>query len=158
MGKLLKSLGVSSLEEAQKAIAEATAKREAEKSETQKRVELEASLKAQSEILQSQTQALKAFADEQMKSLSDAQRAAVIDLAGDEPAKQIKALTTLRPTWAAPAAPETVTNTAPPPGAPKPVGTNAAQSTDMDTYKSLKEINPILAARFAIANNIFASS
>lgn len=85
-----------------------------------------------------------------LSGLTDAQRTAVTAIAGDDPALQLRAVEALRPTWAA-APPK---DTAPAPSSPKDV-VSTTSNDPRTTWESLKNKNPVLAARFAIANGVF---
>lgn len=158
--KVLKDLGIESPEEAKKAIEAARAAAEAQKSDAQKRGELETTLKNERAEKQAMAEALGAYAKSQMGALTEAQRNAVVAVAGEDPAKQLKTIDALRPTWAgaaapaAPADPPPPKNTAPAPAAPK----DGAPSPPPDAkaiYETLKATNPILASRYALANGVF---
>lgn len=158
--KVLKDLGIESPEEAKKAIDAARAAAEAQKSDAQKRGELESTLKAERAAKQEMAAALDAYAKSQMGALTEAQRNAVAAVAGEDPAKQLKTIEALKPTWAgaaapaAPAAPPPVRDTAPAPAAPK----DGAPSPPPDAkaiHEELQKSNPILAARYALANGLF---
>lgn len=153
--KVLKDLGVDSPEEAKKAVEAARAAAEAQKSDAQKRGELESTLKAERAAKQELAQALDAYAKSQMGALTEAQRNAVAAVAGEDPAKQLKTIDALRPTWAsAPAAPPPPKDTAPAPAAPKE-GASSAPPDAKAIYEELKTNNPVLASRYALANGIF---
>lgn len=155
--EVLKELGVESLSEAKKALDKIRAVEDEKKSDAQKRGELESSLKAERAEKEAMASALGAYAKGQMAALNEAQRSAVEAVAGDDPAKQLKTIEALRPTWAsaaAPAAPAAVQDTAPAPAAPKD-GSPTAPPTPKEIWAGLKESNPVLAARYAIANGVF---
>lgn len=157
--KVLKDLGVDSPEEAKKAIEAARAAAEAQKSDAQKRGELESLLKAERAANQEKAAALDAYAKSQMGALTEAQRNAVAAVAGEDPAKQLKTIEALKPTWAGAAAPAApvelpVRDTAPAPAAPK----DGAPAPPLDAkafYEELKITNPVLASRYALANGLF---
>jgi hypothetical protein len=159
----LKDAGFESVEDAKKAAKELNDKREADKTDAQKRGELETSLKSKDKQLNDMSEALKAYATSQLAGLSDAQKAAVAAVAGDDPAKQLKTIEALRPTWAgvaAPAAPastETKTaDTAPGRMMPKEGG-GTSPADPKAVYAELKKTNPILAARYASENGVHNS-
>lgn len=160
--KFLKDLGIDSLEGAKKAIDQAKAAEEAQKSDAQKRGELETTLKKELAEKQELAAALSSYAKTQMGALTEAQRNAVTALAGDDAAKQLKAIEALSPTWASAAAPAAAVtetkpkDTAPAPAAPKD-GAPSAQPDAKATYEELKKTNPVIAARFALANGVFDS-
>ncbi len=159
--KILKNLGVQSLEDAKKAVDAAKAAEDAKKSAAEKAAELELSLKSKTAEAQAMAEALGAYAKSQMGALTEAQRNAVAAVAGEDPAKQLKTIEALRPTWAsaaapaAPAAPPPPKDTAPAPAAPKE---GAATSTPPDAkaiHEELQKTNPVLAARYALQNGLF---
>jgi hypothetical protein len=158
--KVLKDLGADSPEEVKKAIASAKAAEEALKSDAQKRGELESTLKAERAEKQAMAEALGAYAKSQMGALTEDQRNAVAAVAGDDPAKQLKIIEALKPTWAgaaapaAPAAPPPPKDTAPAPAAPKD-GAPSAPPDAKAIHEELQKVNPVLAARYALQNGIF---
>lgn len=158
--KVLKDLGIESLEDAKKAFEKIKAAEEAQKSDAQKRGELESTLKAERAEKQAMAEALGAYAKAQMDSLTEAQRNAVAVVAGDDPAKQLKTIEALRSTWAsaaapaAPAAPLPPKDTAPAPAAPKDAAPGAPPDAKA-IHEELKRANPVLAARFALQNGLF---
>lgn len=157
--KVLKDLGIDSVDDAKKALAELNAKREAEKTAAQKAADLETSLKATKAENENMASALNAYAKAQMGTLTEAQRQAVVGVAGEDPAKQLKTIEALKPTWvsaSAPAVPavEAPKDTAPAPAAPKD-GTTSSPPDSKAIHAELKKTNPILAARYALSNGIF---
>lgn len=158
--KVLKDLGLESPEEAKKALEKIRAVEEAQKSDAQKRGELESTLKAERAAKQEMAAALDAYAKSQMGALTEAQRNAVAAVAGEDPAKQLKIIEALRPTWAsaaapaAPAAPPPVRDTAPAPAAPKD-GAPSPLPDAKAIHEELQKTNPVLAARYALANGLF---
>lgn len=158
--KVLKDLGIDSPEEAKKAIEAARAAAEAQKSDAQKRGELESTLKSERAEKQAMAEALGAYAKSQMGALTEEQRNAVAALAGEDPAKQLKTIEALKPTWAgaaAPAAPAAalpVKDTAPAPAAPKD-GAPSAPPDAKAIHEELQKTNPVLAARYALSNGLF---
>jgi hypothetical protein len=155
---LLKELGIDNLADAKKLISDANAKREAEKSDAQKRGELEKILEGANKRLEETTSALKSYAEAQLKALSEPQRAAVSALAGEDPAMQLKAIETLRPTWASAAAATAVEkpkDTAIAPSAPNDASSQQSPPDLMAIYNEWKTKNPVWAARFADANQLF---
>ncbi len=73
-----------------------------------------------------------------LEMLNDAQRQAIVAVAGDDRAAQERALATIAPTWG---------RTVAPPPRPEP-------KTPLEVYERIKETNPVMAARFAVANGI----
>lgn len=158
--KVLKDLGAESLDDAKKAVEKSKAVDEAQKSDAQKRGELETTLKAERAEKQELSAALASYAKSQMGTLTDAQRNAVSALAGDDHAKQLKAIDALRSTWTGAAATAAIPvstaskDTAPAAGAPKEV-TPGAPPDVKAVHAQLKATNPIVAARFALDNGLF---
>lgn len=158
--KVLKDLGIESPEEAKRALEKIKQVEEAQKSDAQKRGELESTLKAERAAKQEMAAALDAYAKSQMGALTEAQRNAVAAVAGEDPAKQLKTIEALKPTWAgaaapaAPAAPPPVKDTAPAPAAPKD-GAPSAPPDAKAIHEELQRTNPVLAARYALANGLF---
>jgi hypothetical protein len=142
---LLKDLGVASTDELKAAVEAARAAAESRKTEAEKQAALIAERDGLVKRVQSFGEALTAHANATLSALSDSQKAAVVSLAGDDPAAQLKAISALRPTWAsevpapqgatvpAAAAPQTVTPTTP----------NRKQE-----YESLKAKNPFAASSY----------
>lgn len=158
---VLRDLGVDDVEAAKAALAELAAKREGEKSAAQRAAELDAALKAERESAGAMRDALTAFASGAMSALTEAQRAAVTAVAGDDPAKQVRTIEAMRPTWAASAqapplpaaAPPAPADTAPARSAPSDSGSVSPPDTRA-VYEELRKTNPIIAARFAQANGL----
>lgn len=156
----LKQLGAESFDAAKKAIDAAKAAEESAKSDAQKRGELETTLKSEREEKQAMAEALSAYAKGQMGALTEEQRNAVAAVAGNDPAKQLKTIEALKPTWvsaavpAAPAAAPPPKDTAPAPAAPKD-GAPSASPDVKAIYEELQKTNPILASRYALANGVF---
>src|SRR6185369_11941828 len=99
--KILSELGVEKVDDAKAAIAELKKIRDSEKTETER-------LRAENDTLRQQYQKMTALeavvsvrAKSELTSLSDAQREAVLSLAGEDSSAQLKAIETLRPTWTA---------------------------------------------------------
>lgn len=160
---LLKSLGVDDPEVAKKAISAAKAAEEAQKTEAQRAADEKARADKYEQQLRSKDEALSAYAKDQMTGLTDAQRKAVMDVAGDDAALQLKTISALRPTWASAAAPAAtaatqaaqVQDTAPGRTAPKDEGSNSTPVDDKAVWEELKKTNPIVAARFALQTGLF---
>lgn len=105
---------------------------------------------------------LKGYAEKEFGELSDEQKAAVTRLAGEDPAKVLDTIATLRPTWAAKAAAaagatgaaSTETQGASTTSAGKqPAGTSTTSGVDHKAeYQRLKTTNPILAAEYRQAH------
>jgi hypothetical protein len=168
---LLAELGVTDPEAAKKAIAAAAAAAEAEKTTATKLAEREAALTTTSARLTTLEQTVKARADTELAGLTDAQRAAVAAVAGDDPARVLTTIDALKPTWAsapaaalppaAPAVPPTAVPPVAPPvppvatppatTAPPPVAPPAAPTSPPNhkaEYEALKKTNPVGAAAY----------
>lgn len=156
--KLLSELGVDDPEMAKAAIAAAKEAAEKEKTTQQRLGETSEQLKKHKTEAERLLSVTKEWAARQMVGLTDEQRAAVEKLAGEDPAKQLEAITALTPTWAAagpgpkapaePKPPTPATGTAPPPTAP--AGTDPGSPPDHKAiHAELQKTNPFLAAEYA---------
>lgn len=152
--KMLKDLGVESVDDAKKAIADLNAKREAEKTAAEKASAAEAALKSERSRADEMAKTLGTYAKSKLASLTETQRNAVIAIAGEDASKQLSAIETLSPTWAAPAPATKVADTAPAPGAPKD-NTAVSPPDHKAVHAELLKTNPIIAARYALANGVF---
>jgi uncharacterized protein YecT (DUF1311 family) len=155
----LKDIGFDSPEAAKKALDALKAQEqqaEAKKTIEEKNAALEQSIKDRDQKLNEANEALSAYAKSQMAALSDAQKAAVVALAGEDAAKQLKAIDALRSTWAQPAAPAAATSTE----TAKPADTGQGKSMPKEggagappdpgaVWAELRKTNPVLAARYA---------
>ena len=168
---MLKTLGVESEDDAKKALADFKAKQDAEKTEAQRNAEKLSELdrtKARASELEA---TVKGRASRELAGLSDAQRAAVLAIAGEDPAAQLKTIDALAPTWATaapvattttpaatPAAAPAAATTAPPRSAPS--DTTQTQASPKETYQRLKAANPVAAAAYLKqhAQEIYPSS
>jgi len=93
-----KDLGVS-VDEAKAIIAKAKAAEDANKSDVERLTAEKAALAARAAELDEYKGAVEIRAKAELGLLSEDQRNAVLSLAGEHPAKQLKAIETLRPTW-----------------------------------------------------------
>lgn len=173
---VLKKLGVKDEAEAEALIKKAKADEEAAKTELQKAKERGDSLAAQAARAGDLEKVVTARADVEMATLTETQKTAVIAIAGDDPAKRLSTIDTLKATWASnvpaptaspPAAavattPAPVTppvappaTTSPPPNAP--AGTTVSPVDHAAEYKALKAKNPHQAALYlnAYADKIY---
>jgi hypothetical protein len=83
--------------------------------------------------------------------LTAEQQAAVKAIAGEDPAKQLQAITALGPTWSSTPAPAAPANTAPPPGPP---GAEPHSPPDhRAVYESERAKNPFAAAAYGLRNS-----
>lgn len=156
--KMLKDLGVESVDDAKKAIADLNAKRDAEKTAAQKATEAESALKVEKAKSDEMAKTLGAYAKSKLASLTDAQRNAVLAIAGEDASKQLTAIETLSPTWASPSAPPAApvkpADTAPAPSAPKD-GTLLSPTDHKAIHAEMVKTNPVIAARYALAHGLF---
>jgi hypothetical protein len=162
--KALAELGIDDPDRVKKLLAEEKKREEAQKSQEQKLAELQVREKERESRLKELEDTVKLDASEQLAALTEEQRKAVLDLAGEDPAKQRRAIATLRPTWAkpaeakpqesvagssqgspsqnqaptaAPAVPaKPATPTAPAPNAPSPAGSTVTEN-HLETYRAL---------------------
>jgi hypothetical protein len=86
-----------------------------------------------------------------LQGLTDAQRAAVLEVAGDNVALQIKTANAIRKTAAAP-----VHNTLPTQGAPKEQGNPMSAPDPTATFVELMQKNPYFATRYAERQGLIA--
>lgn len=156
---LLKQLGVEDVGSAQAALDELKKRRDAEKTETDRLrgqlAELESKAKRAAEL----ETVIAARADVELKSLTDAQREAVMKLAGEDPSRLLSAIDALRPTWAtqapAPVAAPPQTQAKPAPISTSPAGRGpspeASEAEDVNaTYARLAKTDPQQAAAFRL--------
>lgn len=110
---LLAELGIDDPEVVKKLVSDKKKRDEDAKSQEQKLAEYQLREQQNQARLKELEEAVKLDAAEQLTALTEEQRKAVVELAGDDPAKQRKAIAALRPTWTKPApqaATETQTN------------------------------------------------
>lgn len=164
---LLKDLGVEDPKDVKKALADYKAKVEAEKSEIQKALERAQAAESAAKERDVYKAKVESWAMAEFNALTDAQKAAVDALAGDDPLKRANAIEVLRPTWvaqaaaaaavasaAAPVAPVAApappvpppipapANIAPPVAAPKPT----AQQTAWEKFHQIEKEQGAVAA------------
>lgn len=149
MKQFLSELGVADVKDAKaglKALKEAERAKMSEVEQLRTRL---AELEPMAPKLTAYQEALSVHAKAEVEKLTEGQRAAVIAISGEDPAAQLKAIATLRPTWvSAPApapAPAAPANTAPPAAAPAPASA-PSPTNHRAVYESLKMKNPIEAA------------
>lgn len=163
---LLAELGVTDPAAAKAAIEAAKKADEANKGAEQRAAEAATQLATEKQERERLFAATKGYADSVLKALDDTKRAAILEVAGDDPAAQLKAYNALSATWSAPAAaaptapangapaptpPTPPANTAPPPNAPPAAG-SSSPTDKRAVHEQLKAKNPVLAARFGLAN------
>ncbi len=158
--QVLKDLGIDSLDAGKSAIAAAKEAAEAKKTDAQKAADSAKALESTSSELARAKAAVSEYAKTLMTGLTDAQKAAVNEVAGEDAALQIKTVNALRPTWASMPAPAAavVQNTLPAKGTPSDSGTATSAPDPKAIHAELKKTNPYFAARYAVANGIYASA
>lgn len=153
---ILAELGVPDVKDGKAALAELKKRQDAEKSDLEKKDGRIKELEPQAARAVELEKTVKARADVELAALTEEQKTAVKAIAGDDPAKVLTAIDTLKPTWkAAPAAP--------PPGAPPPkpapgsttaAGPPPAPAAPPATvdhlalYDELQKSNPMQAAHY----------
>ncbi len=146
---LLKALGTDSVDAARELIEEAR-RLKAEKLSAEEKAQLRiAELEQATKEFDDYKKTVSAHAAEAMASLSPEQREVVEDLAGDSPAKQLRAITKLRPTWKNQDAPRPAVapaTTAPIASAPAAGGVD--HNNHLVQWERLKQLNPIAAAYY----------
>lgn len=156
--QVLRDLGFESKDEAQ-AAADLTKKQaEDRKSLETKLAERDAKLAELNQTNESYRQALTDRAAVEFGTLTDQQKAAVTNLAGDDPHKVLTTIQNLKPTWAA--APART------PEPPKPANSSAASKLPSGAVQSnspvdhaakmeeLRKTNPLAAAQYRFANKV----
>jgi hypothetical protein len=161
--KRLQELGVSSFDELGKIVKAAKDAADATKSLTDKYAETTSTLTTAQKQLNAANEVIKLRAESEFSALTPEQQKAVTDIAGDDFAARLKAITALSPTWAkpetastAPAKPPIQAPANSAPTAPKPPATPPPASTDdaalLSTLEQLEKTNPVAAAGFRIQN------
>lgn len=155
---LLRDLGVDDPKAAKDALAAYKAAQDAAKTEAQRLADEVAALKPKAERLSTLEGVVNARAEAELASLTDTQRAAVVSLAGDDPAARLRTIDALRPTWAA----QQAANAAAPKPLAAPASTTASaaaprpgeptQTDHRAVYADLKKSNPMAAAAYALAH------
>lgn len=165
---LLADLGVTDVDAAKAAIAAANAAAEANKTAEERAADLAAKLKAKEEEAKRYQDVTRHHADSLMATLSEERRAAVVAIAGDDPAKQLSTIGVLNPTWAqqeqaaqnamqaaaeataaanaAPPPPPAAADTAPPPDAPN--GSTQSPPDHRAVWNTARSKNPFAAASY----------
>lgn len=143
VSRLFKELGVSDANAVKAALDAARAAEESKKSEAQRATELAAQAATAAAELSRYRDTVRARSDRELSALTEAQRLTVTKLAGEDPARVLDTIDTLKPTWAvgeqstrapAPIAPpiSTVAVTT------KPVGTDSKRLyPELETYEAL---------------------
>jgi hypothetical protein len=144
-------------EEAKRIVAEHNARIESAKAAEVRAAELKTKAEQLEAQANEQHKVIAEHAARQMVGLTAEQIAAVKEVAGDDPAKQLRAIGALAPTWAKAAPGQTQqqasappATTAPPPNAPPAASTSPANNRA--AYQDLRARNPFAAAAFGKAN------
>lgn len=96
-------------------------------------------------------QLIEEIAAERLAALSEPQRAAVRALAGEDLSRVLVTVRALAPTWA-----KVPADTAPRRSMPRELAAGEVVTTSpLDVYRDLAATNPVLAARYALANDVF---
>lgn len=152
----LKDLGVENVEAAKAAIAKARELEESKKSEIEKFSERVKALEPEAKRASELSAKLAKYADAELAKLTEAQRDAVVAIAGDDKARALDTIEALRPTWMAPiAAPS---NALPAPAkttasGPAPAATSTPSVDHKAIYEALKAEHPMKAAQYALLHS-----
>lgn len=148
----LHKLGVTDVEAAKKVLAEANALAESRKTAEQKAVEAA----NEARVAKAEAERLAATVTEtsarMLVGLTDEQRAAVIQIAGDDPSQRIRTIHALQPVWAKVApAPAAAPAAAPAPASTAPIASQPGDGTTSPVnhravYEQTRESNPFAAA------------
>lgn len=164
---LLRSLGVQSVDDA-KALVEAARKLENErKTEAERFAEKLAALEPRAKQAEDYARKLGAYADAELSKLSEAQRAAVLGIVGDDKTRVLDTIEVLRPTWAVapPVAPQqqapaqVAAPQRPPPASTSgatvhPSGAISPQQVDHRAeYERIKATHPVAAALYLVEHS-----
>lgn len=151
---LLAELGFEKPEDLKTLVTTAKQRAEAEKTETERLTGRVKALEPLETEVAALREAVATQAKDALAGLTESQRAAVLAVAGDSPAAQIKTIAALRPTWAgAPAAPAAPAEPPPPatttPAGAAPAPAPSSSPTDHKAaYEALKTRNPVAAAQY----------
>jgi hypothetical protein len=149
----LKSIGVDKPEDVTAALAKLKTLEDEKLSEAEKTTRRLGELEPKAARAGELEAAVKLYADRELSGLSDLQRAAVASLAGEDPAKVLKAIESLKPTW--------VVEAPKPAAAPVPASTSAAspapaaagstsQTDHKAEYSRLVKENPFAAHAYYV--------
>ncbi len=157
--QLLAELGVTDAKDAKASIDALKKLQEAQKTEEQRLREQAARVQPLESEVASLKAAVAAQAAETLAALTDAQRAAVRDIAGDDPAAQLRTIVNLRKSGML-AAPASATTQQAPAPVPPPASTTAAPAAPtsggisppnhLQTWMEMRKTNPILAAHYRV--------
>lgn len=152
--QILTELGVSDVADAKKALTAFKASQDATKSEEQKLRERLALLEPLEGTVQAQRTALREHATAALAALTEPQRVAVTELAGDDPANVLKAIRSLTKagfvtaTEAAKPLPAAASTTSHNAGTPPPAPANPTAPDHLAVLDGLMRWNPIKAAAY----------
>lgn len=152
---LLKSLGLEKPDDIKAALAKLKTLEDEKLTEQEKTTRRLAELEPKANRASQLEATVKQYAERELSGLSELQRAAVASLAGDDHARVLSAIETLKPTWASatpaaePPKPASTTAAAPPPA---PAGTTS-QVDHKAEYSRLCKSNPFEAARYFNENS-----
>jgi hypothetical protein len=146
----LKSIGVDKPEDVTAALAKLKTLEYEKLSEAEKTTRRLAELEPRANRAGELEATVKAYADRELSGLSDLQRAAVASLAGEDPAKVLRAIESLKPTWAAApvatAAPVPASTSA---ASPQPAAAGSTSQIDHKAeFARLRKENPFEAPRY----------
>lgn len=161
--RILADLGVDDAAKAKKAIADA------KKAEDDQKTAADHAAEAKAEASRANREADKLrkiasdHAGRMMMALKPEHQAAIKELAGDDPAKQLEAIGVLGPTWAKTGAVEALpgssvvappANTAPPANAAPPAAGAGSPPDHKQVYTTTRAANPFEAAAYGLANPV----
>lgn len=163
-------LGVTNRDELKAAVAAQKAAADAQKNAEQRALEAGQRATTTEAELARYKNAVASQATAELAGLTEAQRTAVVAVAGDDHARQLTTIVALRPTWAtsapvapaaapatpatpaAPAQPAAPATTAPPANS-APAPTNESPTDHKAEYARLKATNPFAAADYLNRNH-----
>lgn len=151
--KVLAEFGAASADEVRAAIALAKAAEEAKRSDAEKLASVRAEAESAKKAVASLGDVIRTQLAGSMEALTPDQRAAVIKIAGDDPARQLLTINSLRPTWAAAPVetPKPAANTAPAGKGPSPAGVRV-EGDKRAKFEAMRGRDPFLAAQYLAAN------
>lgn len=152
--EIAKSLGADSIDELKARLAEAAEFKKSQLSEVEKLRAEAAELKNAAKERDEYKGAVSLQANAAMSALTEAQREAVLEAAGDSPVKQLRMIDKLKATWAPVAEAK---KPVPAPASTAPVATAPAPAAlgsenVLATYEALAKTNPVAAANYRLTN------
>lgn len=150
---ILKDLGVDSVDTVKQAIAAAKAAAEAQKTDAEKAASAKSALEAAQAKNAELTSTVAEVAKAALEGLTEEQRNAVLDLAGDDPAKQIRAANAVKklapaPTTTTATSAPVVQDTLPTKGAPKEQGNPGSAPDPQAIFVELMKVNPFAGTQY----------